>query len=153
MKVQLCFSLVLILFIHCINCFGLEQDDLEIYDPKTSKWTMVSMTQEYKMAIDGCCHTYECWNCMKSIKPKKISLFSSFEKTFCTCSEKVIPEETSLTHLEYVFWRIICYGFLYLFVTYARKLWLIFYLFGTIAHLIDLIHNFPIYNSPRLIAK
>ena len=123
------------------------------------------------MAIDGCCHTYECWNCMKSIKPKKISLFSSFEKTFCTCSEKVIPEVPSLTtQLEEVnnqlsknirqgtflaplVTRLVQLGLLYLFFTYARPILLIFWLFGSIVHLLDLIHNLPIYNSPRLIAK
>ena len=60
---------------------------------------------------------------------------------------------SKFAHLEYVFWRIIRYGFLYLFVTYARKLWLIFYLFGTFVGLLDLIHKLPIYNSPPLIAK
>ena len=165
MKVRLCFSLVLIL-IQYINCFGLEQDDLEIYDHKTSKWTTVSMTREYKLklAIDGCCQTYECWNCMKSIKPKKISLFSSFQKTFCTCSEKGIPPSLT-TQLEEVNAQLsinigqitsaylIQIGLLYLLVTYAWKIFLIFWLFGSIVHLLDLIHKLPIYNSPRLIAK
>ena len=160
MKVQLCFSLVLIL-IQYINCFGLEQDDLEIYDPKTSKWTTVSMTREYKLklAIDGCCQTYECWNCMKSIKPKKISLFSSFEKTFCTCSEKVIPEEPSLTtHLKEfgqgtltALFQIVWF---YLFVIYFQEIMLFFHFFGTLIYLLEVMYVFWLEHiSPLLIGK
>ena len=100
MKVQFCFSLVLIL-IQFNNCFG--------------KRTMTAM--EYSDISDGCCHTYNYLNCFELLKIHRTqedkintTAFTTLLNRDCChyCIEKKKPSLTkhlatfTLYHLPYI---------------------------------------------------